>query len=208
MDVTSGSAPPSGFVIPTVEPTSEYIELVDGNNRTFKLEVEPSGSGTFRLLTTSEGGAGATETSTQTLIGLMTDLLASSLQIENAAEDPAPVNIGWDINGMFDGVTSLTVHRAAVDISADGTIIAGVADKKIRVLACMLICGAAQTIKFWSNSGAGAPLSGVMSFAANGGFVLSPFHLGWLQSANNGEGIYADLGNAVQTGGIIVYVEV
>lgn len=111
-------------------------------------------------------------------------------------------------DAIMNGTTALTPKFAIIDAatSGDNTIIAAVASKKIRVLACFMVASAAVTTRFESGA-AGTALTGQMNLAANGGFVL-PFNpAGWFETASNTL-LNLELSGATSVDGSIVYVEV
>ena len=106
------------------------------------------------------------------------------------------------------GLTALTPKFVIIDAasSGDNTILAAVASKKIRVLACFLVAAAAVNTRFESGAG-GTALTGQMNCAANGGFVL-PFNpVGWFETASNTL-LNLELSGAVSVDGSLTYVEV
>lgn len=110
------------------------------------------------------------------------------------------------------GLESLTVRYAFDNISAtatDDSIVAAVANKKLRVIALAVVCGAtATTITFNSKgSGAGTAISMAFQNAANGGEILPLNEQGWFET-NSGEALTATTGAGSTTGVQVVYVEV
>lgn len=104
---------------------------------------------------------------------------------------------------------TLSVYkRAVIDhaTSGDNTVVAAVASKKIRVLSAFLIAAAAVTARFESGAG-GTALTGQVSLAANGGFVLPHNPAGWFETAA-GEMLNLELSAALSVDGAITYVEV
>lgn len=98
---------------------------------------------------------------------------------------------------------------AAVDAasSGDNTVVAALAENRIRVLAVFLIMtGTAITIRFESGAG-GTALTGQMTPSQGGGFVLPYNPVGWFQTAV-GELLNLELGGAQSVDGCIVYEEV
>jgi hypothetical protein len=83
--------------------------------------------------------------------------------------------------------TNTAVQYAAIDHagSGDNTILAAQgAGKKIRVLSVFLVASAAVTVRFESGA-SGTALTGQMSLAANGGFVLPYNEFGWFETGAN-----------------------
>ena len=90
--------------------------------------------------------------------------------------------------------------------SGDNTLVAAVSGKRIRVLSFFLVCADAVTVRFEGGAG-GTALTGVMSFAANGGISCPHNDLGWFETAA-GVLLNMELGGAVQVSGAITYEEV
>lgn len=103
------------------------------------------------------------------------------------------------------GAGAVSVAVAASN-SGDNTLVAAVAGKKIRVLACVLIAASAVTIRFESGAG-GTAMTGQMPVGANGGFTLPYNPHGWFDTIA-GELLNLELGGAVAVAGVVVYVEV
>ena len=82
-----------------------------------------------------------------------------------------------------EGAELLVVQYALINASSgDNTLVALVADKKIRVVAMSFLATAAASVRFESNAG-GTALTGIMPFPANGGMVL-PFNpAGWFETS-------------------------
>lgn len=104
-----------------------------------------------------------------------------------------------------------SISRAS---NADGAaVVSIVSSKKIRVVSCYFVCLTAVGAKFQSSTsdstgaGVNTDLTGLASYAANGGMVL-PFNpTGWFQTAA-GESLKLLLNGAVQVSGCLTYVEV
>ena len=101
-----------------------------------------------------------------------------------------------------------TVTFAAVSASSSGdnTLVAAVTGKKIRVLQVFLLAAAAVDVRFEDGAG-GTALTGVMSLAANGGFVMPFSEIGWMEGSA-ATLLNLELGGAVQVSGVIAYAEV
>lgn len=114
---------------------------------------------------------------------------------------------------MMSGVVQLTPKFAAIAAatSGDNTLVTNPnAGKKIRVLALIVVAGAAGDIYFTSDAGGTVIFGGStnkIKLSANGGFVL-PFNpVGWFETAADADVVM----NASSTGpfsGGLVYVEV
>lgn len=115
---------------------------------------------------------------------------------------------GLSTSTIFSGTTAITPKFAAIDVasSGDNTLVAAVTGKKIRVLSAFVVCAGAVTARFESGA-SGTALTGQMTIAEGGGFVL-PFNpLGWFESAS-GALLNLELSGAVSCDGSLVYVEV
>lgn len=99
---------------------------------------------------------------------------------------------------------------AVVNASASGsnTVVAAVANKRIRVLSYVIIASGAVTVTWQSASTA---ISGPMALAANGGAAPSagqsvPAGLIGQFETNQGEALVVNLGSAISVGGHITYI--
>lgn len=103
---------------------------------------------------------------------------------------------------------ALSPQRALISASTTGAtqIVAAVASKKIRVLTGFLVASAAVNVKFQSHV-TPTDLTGLMSFAANGGLAIPYCELGHLDTVA-GEALDINLSGAVAVGGAITYVAV
>jgi hypothetical protein len=120
----------------------------------------------------------------------------------------AAVAVAQQTDVMMNGATELTPKFAVIDhaTSGDNTIVAAVASKKIRVLACFLVAAGTVTVRFESGA-SGTAKTGQMNLVANTGFVL-PFNpVGWFETAVNTL-LNLELSGAVSVDGCLVYVEV
>jgi hypothetical protein len=99
-----------------------------------------------------------------------------------------------------------TFTAISASTSGDNTLKAAVASKKIRVTSLFLIAASAVTVRFESGAG-GTALTGVMSLAANAGFVLPYNPVGWFETASNTL-LNLELGGAVQVSGSFTHEEV
>lgn len=104
--------------------------------------------------------------------------------------------------------TSKPIRRIPIDhaTSGDNTLVAAIANTKIRVLACLLIAASAVVVRFESDAG-GTALTGQMNVPGDGGFVL-PFNpVGWFETAA-GALLNLELSGAVSVDGVLVYQEI
>lgn len=97
------------------------------------------------------------------------------------------------------------IYTTAVTLAASGSLISAVPGKRIRVLGIAMVALAATAVKLQS-SGTPTDISGVFSFAANGGLVLpvTPDKIGWCDTLA-GEALQANLSVATTVGFSIVY---
>jgi len=116
----------------------------------------------------------------------------------------ASVNPG---TAIYHGTIALTPKFAKIDVASvgDNTIVSGVTGKKIRVLQYALICAGAVTVTF--KSGTTTPITGDMSFAANGGISTPYSPVGLIETAA-GEDLVLNLSASTSVSGHLVYVEV
>ena len=117
-------------------------------------------------------------------------------------------SVGNDTSAVYSGATALTPKFAVISgaTSGNNTVVAAVADKKIRVLALFAVAITAVTVRFESAAD-GTALTGVMSIGATGGMVLPYNPVGWFETGSNAL-LNMELGGAVQVSGCLTYVEV
>ena len=76
------------------------------------------------------------------------------------------------------------VVHASVNLNASGDLIAASTGFRHRVISYALVCGGANTVRFQTSStSAAVNISGLLSFAANGGVVCPDSGNGWMQTA-------------------------
>ena len=83
--------------------------------------------------------------------------------------------------------------------SGDNTVIAAVTGKQFRITSLWFITAGAVDVRFESGA-SGTALTGIMSFAANGGMVLPHNPDGWFTNAVSTL-LNMELGGAVQVSG-------
>lgn len=110
------------------------------------------------------------------------------------------------------GFPTSAVKYAFANIAAattDGSIVAAVAGKRIRVLAAVSAdAGTTTAITFNTKpAGAGSAISALFQQVINGGPLLPYSPAGWFQT-NVGEGLSATTGAGTASGVQVVYVEV
>lgn len=97
------------------------------------------------------------------------------------------------------------IHTAVIDhaSSGDNTIVAAVANKRIRVLSYVIVAAGAVTVR-WEAGASGTALSGQMSLAANGGISAPEAILGHFD-VPTGVLLNMELGGAVSVDGHLRY---
>ena len=116
--------------------------------------------------------------------------------------------VSGNTSSLYDGATALPPKFAIIDAatSGDNTLVAGVASKKIRVLAAFMVAAGAVNARFESGA-SGTALTGQMNLTTNSGFVL-PFNpIGWFETAAAAL-LNLELSGAVSVDGALTYVEV
>ena len=113
---------------------------------------------------------------------------------------------------IHDGAKSLRIKYGFDNVGAgatDDSVVAAVADKKIRVIALVLLCGATATAITFNSKGSGAGTAITMQFqnAANSGAVMGFNQGGWFET-NAGEALTVTTGAGSTTGIQVVYVEI
>lgn len=136
---------------------------------------------------------------------------SGDVQVDIASALPAGSNLVGRVSAsaetstVYNGTTAVTPVFAAISgsTSGDNTLVAADSTKKIRVFALSIVAASAVNVRFESAAG-GTALTGVMSFAANGGYVL-PFNpAGWFETAAN-QLLNMELGGNVQVSGHLTY---
>jgi hypothetical protein len=122
---------------------------------------------------------------------------------------PAGTNNIGDVD-VLSFASGKTIKRAVISCPTSGnnTIVAAVADKKIKVLSVCLVAAAAVTVRFESGAD-GTALTGVMSLDAKSGFVLNAPadpNCHWFETGVNTL-LNLELGGAVQVSGMLAYYE-
>lgn len=92
---------------------------------------------------------------------------------------------------------------ASVALSDTGTLVAAISDKKIRLLACILVAGGQVGLNFENGT---TNISGIMTVAANGGFCLPLNEAGWCETDVNAA-LGLTMSDPTAVGGMIVYQE-
>ena len=106
----------------------------------------------------------------------------------------------FDDEGRDVGV-GLVPARTGVTLTNTGTLVAAVANKRIRVYAAVMVAGSAVDVKFRSNT---TDISATFPLAANGGCVLPEAKAGWFQTAV-GEALNLNMSAATTVGVQLIY---
>lgn len=117
-------------------------------------------------------------------------------------------SVAPDTSAIYNGTTALTPKFASISGNTNGnnTLVAAVADKRIRVVALMLMAAGTVTVTLQDGAG-GTALTGALALTAQTGFCLPYNPVGWLQTSVNTL-LNMSLNAAVQVSGCLVYVEV
>ncbi len=115
-------------------------------------------------------------------------------------------------DALMNGNTALTPKFAFANISAsttDGSVVAAVTSKKLRVLGFVIMAGGTATNVTLNTKPAGAGTAKTCLFAcpANGGVAAGFNPLGWFETVS-GEGLAATTGAGATTGILVCYAEV
>jgi hypothetical protein len=133
---------------------------------------------------------------------------ASSSPVVVASNQPT-LSVAQDITQLANGVTgtNILVKKAIVQLSATGSIVAGVGGKKLRVFGGWLSANGTVNVK-WQSHVTPTDLSGLLYLVANTGYVL-PFNpFGWFLDTLIGEALDLNLSAGIAVGGTIFYGEV
>lgn len=112
-----------------------------------------------------------------------------------------------DTQYLFSNGSSVNPQFAAISAASagDNTLVAA-GTGQIRILSGFLVAAAAVDIRFESGAG-GTALSGVISLAANAGFVLPYNPKGWFQTGG-ATLLNLELSAAVQVSGVLQYIDI
>lgn len=118
------------------------------------------------------------------------------------------ISASAETSTVYNATTALTPKFAAVrcNTSGNNTLVAAVADKKIRVLAGLLVAAGTATVRFESGAN-GTALTGQMALVANTGFQIPYCPVGNFETGVNTL-LNLELSAAVYLDGWLVYVEV
>ena len=103
--------------------------------------------------------------------------------------------------------TDFPRKTAAFDVAAGtNTIVAAVADKRIRVLAIILTADISGTVKFITAPA--TDISGTFSVSATGGFVLNENPSGWFETQADNKALQVETATITSLDGLVIYQEV
>ena len=150
--------------------------------------------------------------------------VSTEMQVDVVAALPAGTNLlgkvssGIDGTNLYDGTTALTIKRASGIATGSGanTLIAAVADKKIRVLALSLFATSTTAVSAYVYNGDYMLLgdgTNKLTLDMDGGGgpagVVLPFNAGgWFQTDTNNEALAINLSGATPVIWCATYVEV
>lgn len=124
-------------------------------------------------------------------------------QVEVRDPDGRLVVVGRSATGQGKTLKFAQINAAAL---GDNTLVAAVPGLKIKVVSYVMVAASAVTARLYSGA-AGTPLSGAMSFAANGGVAMPGEPSSHLLETAAGAALVLNLGAAVQVSGHIAYFE-
>jgi len=96
------------------------------------------------------------------------------------------------------------IQYVPIEVSASGTLVFGVAGRKIVVLSFYFVCSTANNVKFQTSTGS-IDLTGPAYCVANGGCVNGFNSGGWFQTAV-GDSLLINLSAASPIGGSLSYI--
>ena len=103
--------------------------------------------------------------------------------------------------------TDFPRKTAAFDVAAGtNTIVAAVADKRVRVLAIVLTADISGTVKFITEPS--TDISGTFSVSATGGFVLNENPSGWFETQADNKALQVVTATITSLDGLVIYQEV
>lgn len=162
-------------------------------------------------LNMTEANSAAIKTAVEALDNAIS---GSEMQVDIVAALPAGTNLigvaaaGLSTSAIYSGATALTPKWAVINCNTSGnnTIVAAVADKKIRVLQAFVVSAGTVNVRFESGAD-GTALTGQMPLVVNAGFVLPFSPVGWFETGSNTL-LNLELSGAVYVHGNVCYVEV
>ncbi len=189
---------------------NKTLYVQDGNTgKSYPLKLIDNGDGTYSLSTSGTSGGGVTGDFVFDANGLLKVGLYTQLDSTNDSVTAAQGNAGSSASGWFtrfarpstSGLTEAAINAAA---SGDNTIVAAVTAQTIRVMKIFLVVAQACTLTF--KSGAGTALTGAITLAAGGSFVLDLDGEPWF-TTGSGSAFVINLSAAVQMSGRVYYTQ-
>lgn len=206
----SGSVAVTGTFWQATQPVSGTVTANAGTNlNTSALALE----------------AGGNLAACATALGVLDNCISGSeAQVDVVAALPAGTNLlgkvsaGIDGTNLYDGTTALTIKRASGIATGSGanTMIAAVADKKIRVLALSLLATSTTAVSAYVYNGDYMLLgdgTNKLTLDMDGGGgpagVVLPYNQGgWFQTDTNNEALAINLSGATPVIWCVTYIEV
>ena len=194
------------------------VQAACTNAGTFVVQVDGSALTSLQLIDDAiftDDAAFTPATSKLMVIGAQADETAPDSVDEGDAgalrmtlERKLRVVASIDSASMQSGNDQVIPKFAIIDAatSGDNTLQAAVADKKLRVLAVVLVAAGAVNARFESGA-SGTALTGQMNLTTNSGFVLPYNPVGWFEAAANTL-LNLELSGAVSVDGCLTYIEV
>lgn len=206
-------------VVPYPGATSRILKDTSGNTVTVSASVggfsvvipELSGVYTFTIVTAAQTSS-AVQFQVQCVGQHPSPASANELTIESGSVSLSAgtaligkVSASGETSTIYNGTTAITPVFAAISgaTSGNNTLVAATVSKKIRVFALSVVSITAVGVKFQSGAG-GTDITGLMTFGANGGYVLSYNPIGWFEAGTNTL-LNMNLNSAVQVSGHITY---
>jgi hypothetical protein len=98
----------------------------------------------------------------------------------------------------------LGIFYKPVDASTSGTVVVGVAGKRIVVISASIIVSANVTLQWFTSTGL-VELTGPQSITTTGGYILPANFGGWFETAF-GDSLVLNISPSMPVGGCISYV--
>jgi hypothetical protein len=217
--VPIGAGTEAAAVRVTLATDSTGVVTVDDGGGALTVDGTVSLSG--NLPDTATGDLAAIKTAVEVLDNCIS---GTEAQVDVVAALPAGTNLlgkvssGVDGTNLYDGTTALTIKRASGVATAENanTMIAAVADKKIRVLALSLIATSATLVTAYVYNGDYMLLGNATNMitldmdggSGPAGLVLPWNPGGWFQTDTANEALAIDLSAAQPVIWAVTYVEV
>lgn len=162
-------------------------------------DVNKSGSIKTPVCILDVGGAGA-----ESLLAVGQQAKAASLPVTIASDQGALPTVAT-LDAVYNGTSSLTVQRVAINLSASGdtVVIAAVAGQRVHVLRWLVIVGGSTSLTFKDGTTA---LTGPMPLVANQPLSGAEGDLSHFVTTA-GNGLTLNSSSAVQVSGYLLYVQ-